>query len=146
MDNQREHESKKSGGKSCHLKESTAEKLARQYGVSPRTVRNAGKFVEAVDKLKVLIPNIERDINEGTAVPRKQIIQAAAMMDINPDKAIELATRKKTAGDRHVLSAKPADALRAEIAKLLDRYQAKHGMTAQDAADVLRAMADEVEG
>ena len=39
-----------SGGKNCP-RESTAEKLGREYGVSPRTIRSDAKFAEAVDKL-----------------------------------------------------------------------------------------------
>jgi hypothetical protein len=38
-----------SRGKNCHLK--TDEKLASEYGVSPRTIRNDWKFSESIDKI-----------------------------------------------------------------------------------------------
>jgi hypothetical protein len=48
-----------SSGKSYHLK--TAERLAEQYKVSEKTVRNAGQFAEAVD---TLVANVGGEVRQ----------------------------------------------------------------------------------
>ena len=50
-----------SGGKNYHPKK-TAEKIAKECGVSEKTDRNAGKFAEAVDKLP---PEEKQEILSG---------------------------------------------------------------------------------
>lgn len=49
----------KSSGNSCHLiqkpQNTTAEVIAKEFGVSPRTVRTAGAFVEAKEKYPELV-------------------------------------------------------------------------------------------
>jgi len=54
----------RSGGQSDpHLR--TADALAAQHGVSPRTVKRDGEFAAAVDELKATEPEIEQRINAG---------------------------------------------------------------------------------
>lgn len=77
----------KSSGKNCHLKEKTEETIAKQTGVSPKTVRNDAKFAEAVEDL-----GIEADVMSGKETrSRKQIIQEAKVKKCG----IELPTREE---------------------------------------------------
>lgn len=46
-------------GKSCQ-KSTTAERLAKEHGVTEKTVRNAGKFAESVEKAKAIDPETAR--------------------------------------------------------------------------------------
>ena len=51
IEKKEDHRPKEKGGQSDHLSEKTATKLAKEYGVSERTIRRDAKFAEAVDKL-----------------------------------------------------------------------------------------------
>ena len=55
----------------------TSQKLAKQHGVSRRTIERDGQFAEAVERLKVLDPEIEKAIVAGKAPPRNQIVKSA---------------------------------------------------------------------
>jgi len=57
-------------GKNCP-RESTAEKLGKEYGVSARTIKNDAKFAEAVDKLP---PEEKQYILSGKSKKTKQEI------------------------------------------------------------------------
>jgi len=54
----------------------TAQKLAEEHGVSPATVRRAGKFAAAVDTLKSEDPDLETKV-VGGKVTRKEVIEKA---------------------------------------------------------------------
>lgn len=61
-------------GKSCTLPDSTAAQVAKETGVSERTVKNDAKFAEAVEKL-----GIEDAVLAGTEKrSRKEIVEAAS--------------------------------------------------------------------
>jgi len=64
----------------------TAEKLAGQHGVSPRTVERDGQFATAVETLKPHVPDIEQRVMTGD-VPSKQAVVEAAK---EPEKATEM--------------------------------------------------------
>lgn len=63
------------GGHSDHLK--TAERLAKQHGVSEATVRRAGTFAASVDKLKLADPSLEKRIIDGHGPSRMTITRTA---------------------------------------------------------------------
>jgi N6-adenosine-specific RNA methylase IME4 len=72
-------------GKDCPS--STAEVLASEFGVSARTVKNAGQFAEAVEKTKAVDKSIEKKVVAGVAPPRAAIVKAAALLEKAPEKA-----------------------------------------------------------
>jgi len=69
---------RKSSGQSAHLK--TAESLATQHGVDEKTVRRAGQFAEAVDKLQLGAEVVSGRVDST----RKAVIQAASALPENP--------------------------------------------------------------
>jgi hypothetical protein len=81
-------------GNSCQAFASTAERLAVEHGVSPRTIRNDAKFAEAVDAVKAIEPEIEHRVAAGTAPARSVVIEAAALMETAPELAAEVLTKK----------------------------------------------------
>jgi len=72
------------------LSETTAAKIAREHGVGEATVKRAGQFAAAVDRLKDVVPDIVDTINTGNAKPRKDVIKAAEMLETRPDLAVEI--------------------------------------------------------
>jgi len=77
---------KEQGGKSCHP-DKTADSLAKQYGVSPRTIRNDGKYAEAVEKVTEVVPDLPSRIAEGKAPSRKAVVKAARIAETDPEGA-----------------------------------------------------------
>jgi len=82
------------GGKSGKIvkdqndpQQSTAERLGKEHGVSPATVKRAGKFAEAVEKVKPIDPDIEQKVMAGTAPPKAVIEEAAKLVDEKPEAA-----------------------------------------------------------
>jgi hypothetical protein len=70
---------RKSSAQNEHLTgdtEATAEKLAREHGVSQATVRRAGELAESVETLKADDPSIEQKLIGGK-VTRQQVIAKA---------------------------------------------------------------------
>jgi len=56
--------------------ETTAERMAREHGVSPATVRRAGELADAIEKLKKDDPEIEQRFIRGE-VTRKEVMAKA---------------------------------------------------------------------
>lgn len=77
-----------------HLK--TSEKIAKDHGVAPATVRRAGKFAAAVEKAKAVAPDIEAKVASGKAPPKAAVVKAAALLEKNPEQARQIigGTRK----------------------------------------------------
>lgn len=70
----------------------TADTLAEQHGVSARTVKRAGQFADAVDKL-----DLAEEVNSGqTNIPQKAVIDAAKSLPDNPT------TEEKEEAKKHV--------------------------------------------
>lgn len=74
----------------------TAERLAREHGVTEKTVRNAGKFAESVEKAKAIDPAIEAKVSAGKAPPRAAVVKAAALLEKAPERAKEIIDSGKT--------------------------------------------------
>lgn len=68
----------------------TAERIAREHGVTEKTVRNAGKFAESVEKSKAIDPTIEAKVSSGKAPPRAAVVKAAALLEKSPERAREI--------------------------------------------------------
>lgn len=78
---------------------STAEKLGKQFGVSAPTVKRAGQFAEAVEKLSKTEPSVAASVAAGIAKPRKDIIKAAELLETAPEKAKLILEGNKSAAD-----------------------------------------------
>jgi hypothetical protein len=84
-----------SEGKNCTPKNTAAE-LAEKHGVSERTIKNDGKFAEAVQTLKNKINvDLKEQIDSGEAPAKFKIIEAAKVAEESPEKAKEILTEKK---------------------------------------------------
>lgn len=64
----------------------TAEKLAKRFGVSPKTIKRNGKLAEAVEELKDTVPDIEKQVAAGR-VSDKAVVAAAKVVADDPEKA-----------------------------------------------------------
>lgn len=82
-------------GKSYHSAK-TAERLAKEHGVTEKTVRNAGKFAEAVAKAEEISPGIGLKVTHGQAPARAAVIKAAALLEKAPERAKEILASDKT--------------------------------------------------
>jgi DeoR/GlpR family transcriptional regulator of sugar metabolism len=60
----------------------TADRLAKEYGVSAPTIRRDARFARAVDKLKSHVPDIERRVLSGDISDKQRVIEAAATPEI----------------------------------------------------------------
>jgi len=65
----------------------TAERLAKQHGVSAPTIKRDGKFAEAVEKVKELDPEIEKKIVSGISPPKSAVVEAAKLVEKQPEAA-----------------------------------------------------------
>lgn len=74
----------------------TAEKLAEEHGVSASTIKRDGKYAEAVEKVKDIDPNINKKISTGNAPPKKAVINAAKILEENPEEAKKVLSGQKT--------------------------------------------------
>lgn len=64
----------------------TADRLAKQHGVSPATVKRAGQYAEAIEKIKPFVPDIEQEIRKPEGPTQKQVIEAAKEPERAPEK------------------------------------------------------------
>lgn len=126
--------------------QSTAERLGQQFGVSAPTVKRAGKFAEAVEKLASIAPNIAASVTAGTSKPRKDVIKAAQLLESAPEKATAILVGAKTAAEfekeakLEALKAKVADNLKndlGEIAPTIQLCDAMDWLAKQEPADLL---------
>lgn len=91
------HGDQKSGGKT--FRPNAAESLAKEHGVTEKTVRNAGKFAESVEKAKKIDPTIEAKVSAGKAPPRAAVVKAAALLEKSPERAKEIIEGGKKMAD-----------------------------------------------
>jgi len=94
---------RKSSPQNDDLKEKTATKLATQHGVSKATIERDGKFAEAVEKVKAVDPEIEKKIVSGTSPPKAAVVEAAKLVEKEPEaaKAVLVSRKPKTAAKAH---------------------------------------------
>lgn len=71
-------------GQNVH--KSTAESLASQHGTNERTVRRAGDFADAVDKLVDAVPDIIERVMSGDIPSRQAVVDAAEDLDTAAEK------------------------------------------------------------
>ena len=110
-------------GKSCPSAK-TADSLAKQHGVSPRTIKNDGKYAQAVEKATEVAPDLPRRIAEGKAPPRKAVVDAARMAESDPEGAkqilAETTKRPARSGNANAANGSQADGSRKKQGKKFD--------------------------
>ena len=94
-----QHTSNEAKVQNAPLPKSTAETIAKQHHVDPTTVKRAGQFATAAEKVKAVDPNIEKKIAAGTSQPRAAIVKAAQLIDRAPEKAKQILEGTKKAID-----------------------------------------------
>jgi N6-adenosine-specific RNA methylase IME4 len=109
----------------------TAERLAKEHGVTEKTVRNAGKFAESVEKAKAIDPAIEAKVSAGKAPPRAAVVKAAALLEKAPERAKEIIEGGKKMAD--VIR----EEKRAEVVAKLESVEAKKAKALAGQYDVI---------
>ena len=109
----------------------TAERLAKEHGVTEKTVRNAGKFAESVEKAKAIDPAIEAKVSAGKAPPRAAVVKAAALLEKAPERAREIIEGGKKMAD--VIR----EEKRAEVVAKLESVEAKKAKALAGHYDVI---------
>jgi N6-adenosine-specific RNA methylase IME4 len=109
----------------------TAERLAKEHGVTEKTVRNAGKFAEAVAKAEQISPGIGLKVAHGQAPARAAVIKAAALLEKSPDRARQIIDGGKKMAD--VIR----EEKRAEVVAKLENVEARKAKTLAGHYDVI---------
>lgn len=109
----------------------TAKRLGKEHGVSATTVRNAGKFAEAVAKAEQISPGIGLKVAHGQAPARAAVIKAATLLEKSPDKAREIIEGGKKMAD--VIR----EEKRAEVVASLESVEARQAKELAGQYDVI---------
>ena len=113
-------------GKTYHSAK-TAQVLADEYGVSEKTVRNAGQYAEAVAIVEKAVPGF----SQAVAAPRQAVIKAAAIIEKSPERAAEILSGNKSIADVR------REEKREEIIERLDSVAAIEAKTTSGVFDVI---------
>jgi len=90
----------RSGNNSAKSAElNTAARLAKEHGVSERSVCYAGDVAKAVDDLKEIAPDLAAKMASGNAPPRAAVIKAADMLEKSPERARQILEGEKKLSD-----------------------------------------------
>ena len=116
-----DRKSEESSGKNYPLK--TAQVLADEYGVSEKTVRNAGQYAEAVAVVEKAVPGFSQAI----AAPRQAVIKAAAIIEKSPEKAAEILSGNKSLADVRREEKREEIIERLESVEAIEAKEAAHG-------------------
>lgn len=111
--------------------QSTAERLGTEHGVGQATVKRAGQYAAAVDRVKSIDPEIESKVSAGTAPPRSSVVKAARLLDTAPDKA-EAVLRGEITAATAIREQK-----RTEIRRNLESVEARETKAARGVYDVV---------
>lgn len=118
------------------LIESTADRIAKDHGVSPATIKRDGKYAEAVESL-----GLEKPVAQGTIeAPKKTIVEAAETIShLEPAEQNEIIAK----GEKEILAkakeirAKKREAKRAQIISDLENIKKKEAKAVQGVYDVV---------
>ncbi len=91
---------RKSGGQNDHLekpKEKTVEKISRQFNVSPKTIQRDEKYVQDVETIAQVMPEIKKEIVSGKSKKTKKEISEMAE-EIRTGNNLGLVGKKKDTG------------------------------------------------
>jgi N6-adenosine-specific RNA methylase IME4 len=79
-------------GKNYQKSETTAQKLADEYGVSEKTIRNDGKFAESVDVLDEALGEEAYQLARSGKLNKQDVVDAARWYESNPGQRPTLET------------------------------------------------------
>ena len=82
-------------GGATSKRQNVALELAKQHGVSDRTVERAGQYAEAIATVEKAVPGF----SQAVTAPRQAVIKAAAIIDRSPEKAAEILSGTKSMAD-----------------------------------------------
>ncbi len=68
----------------------TADKLAAQHGVSPATVKRAGQFADAVERIESASPGFTESVLTGNGISRQDVVKAASIIEQVPEAAADI--------------------------------------------------------
>ncbi len=68
----------------------TADKLAAQHGVSPATVKRAGQFADAVERIESASPGFTESVLTGNGISRQDVVKAASVIEQVPEAAADI--------------------------------------------------------
>ncbi len=105
----------------------TADKLAKEHGVSPATVKRAGQYAEAIATVEKAIPGY---LHAVTA-PRQAVVKAAALIEKSPERAAEILSGTKSMADAK------REERRAEIVEKLESVAAIEAKATSGLFDVI---------
>jgi len=123
------HGNQKSGDQNDTPK--TADRLAKQHGVSAPTIKRDGKFAEAVEKVKAIDPDIEKKVMAGQAPPKAAVVEAADLLKTHPEKAEAILKGDVTTADV------VREIKRADLKQSLESAEAKQAKAIQGVYDVI---------
>jgi len=106
---------------------STAEKLAKEHGVSPATVKRAGQYADAIKKVDGAIPGY----SAATTAPRQAVVKAAALIEHSPARAEEILNGGKSFADVR------REEHRADIVERLESIEAVEAKATEGVYDVI---------
>ena len=105
----------------------TADKLAKEHGVSPATVKRAGQYAEAIATVEKAIPGY---LHAVTAT-RQAVVKAAALIEKSPERAAEILSGTKSMADAK------REERRAEIVEKLESVAAIEAKATSGLFDVI---------
>jgi N6-adenosine-specific RNA methylase IME4 len=110
----------------------TAEKQGEKFGVNQATIKRDAQFARAVDKTKPIAPGLEKNIIQGkNKIPAKDVVEAAKIMDEQPEVARAILTGEKSIADVK------RENKRQEVIENLENIQAKKAKEIQGVYDVI---------
>lgn len=68
----------------------TADKIAAQHGVSPATVKRAGQFADAVERIEHAAPGFTESVLSGNNLSRQDVVKAAPIIQQIPGAASDI--------------------------------------------------------
>lgn len=103
----------------------TSEKLADEYGVSPKTIRNDAKFADAVDAIAEVAPEVKGEILSGkSTATRKEIKEVAALPKAERKEAAQkLAEPKAKESPTAINEEMAADVLRDDLCAVITKHK-----------------------
>jgi site-specific DNA-methyltransferase (adenine-specific) len=120
---------------------STAQKLAKQHGVSKATIERDGQFAEAVATVKATVdPEIESKIVRGAGPSKAAVVEAAKMLGSRKDREAALVWDKARNMAKDILTGKHGSIAKAK--REVDRQRKRDEQAAQAKAARDRAKAE----
>lgn len=99
---------------------STAEKIAAQHGVSPATVKRAGQFADAVEKINEVSPGFTNEVISGSSLPRQEVVEAAAVIEEIPQEIVAKGAKEILAAAKQIRAERTEQRRAERVEKLIE--------------------------